>query len=101
LQLTIISSEEGRGTLAAHPRRFTYVPLSAINPAGTEEVIKNVEQEVEALKRSGKIPPGLADQYDIQLNTLRNPEVPDCQMILHAGYWPCKGVLARVLRAIQ
>jgi hypothetical protein len=97
----IAQSAEGRGTPSIHPTRFAYLPLSAINPERTAEIIKNVEQEVGALKMSGTLPPGRIDQYEIQLDNLRNPEVPDCQMILSPGYWPGKDISACVSRATQ
>jgi choline dehydrogenase-like flavoprotein len=81
------------------PRCFAYLPLSTVNPEGTAEVIKKVEQEVEALKQSGTLPPGQADLYDATLNTLRNPEVPDFQLCFYPGNWPGTGVLFWHLRA--
>lgn len=43
-------------------------------------MIKDVEEQVAALKLSGKLPLGLVEQYDIQLAALRNPEIRDCKM---------------------
>lgn len=43
--------------------------------------MKKIEDQVDALKKSNKLPPGLAEQYDIQLSTLRNPTIPDCELI--------------------
>ena len=64
---------------------YFYAPLSVINPEAAATVIEKVENEVEWLKKSGTLPPGLAEQYDIQMSRLRNPEIPDCQFILYPG----------------
>jgi hypothetical protein len=68
-----------------------YIPLSTASPEAAPEIIKKVELEVETLKRSGTLPPGLAEQLDLQLSNLRDPKIPDCQVVLFPGYWACKG----------
>jgi hypothetical protein len=65
---------------------FFYAPLSVTNPEAAATVVEKVENEVERLKKSGTLPPGLAEQYDIQLGSLRNPEIPDCEFILYPGF---------------
>jgi hypothetical protein len=78
-----------------HPTAWLYLPLFTLNPDGAEKVIKNVEQEVEVLKKSGTLPPGRAEQYDIQLSSLRNRKIADCQIVCFPGYRSKKGILAR------
>jgi hypothetical protein len=46
------------------------------------EMIKKLEDKVEELKNSGKLPPGLSEQYDLQLKRLRDPTVTDLEIIL-------------------
>lgn len=59
---------------------YSYFTLDFCSPKA-EEIIKKIEVKVRKLKESGTLPPGLAEQYDIQLSTLRNPAIPDCEII--------------------
>jgi len=78
---------EGKGTPSFSISSFAYVPLSFACPDSAPTVIKDIERKVEELKRSGTLPPGLAEQYDIQLRILRDPTLPDCQLIAYPGYF--------------
>lgn len=77
---------EGKGMPTVHPTTWLYLPLSTLNPEGAKDVIADVEKEVNALKQSVTFPPGRVEQYDIQLRGLRNPEIPDCQIICWPGH---------------
>jgi hypothetical protein len=48
---------------------------------------KAIEDKIETLKASGKLPPGLAEQYDIQLDAFRDPALPGYHMGVYPGYF--------------
>ncbi|KAF5329741.1 hypothetical protein D9619_009175 [Psilocybe cf. subviscida] len=66
----------------------TFVPLAIANPDEFEDIVLRAEQEVEALKDSGSLPLGLCEQYVIQLENLRNPSLPDHQVMTLPGSYP-------------
>jgi hypothetical protein len=66
----------------------TFIPLTVANPAESEEIISLAEQEVNALKMSGSLPPGLSEQYDIQIENFKNPSLPDHQVMVMPGSYP-------------
>lgn len=66
---------------------WSYFPLSFATLEGAPSIIKGVEEKVEELKRSGKLPPGTAEQYDLQIEALKNPKIPDCQTNFYPGYF--------------
>ncbi|KAF5329742.1 hypothetical protein D9619_009174 [Psilocybe cf. subviscida] len=66
----------------------TFIHLSIANPAESGDIILRAEQEVEALKKSGSPPAGLCEQYDIQLDNLKNPSLPDQQVMILYGSYP-------------
>lgn len=72
---------------------FAYMPLDFASPENASQVIQSVEEEVEELKRSGSLPPGLTEQYDIQLKNLRDPAIPDCELVVFPGYFAGNGML--------
>jgi len=76
---------EGKGMPTVHITSFAYLPLSFANPEAAPAVVQNIERKVEELKESGQLPPGVAEQYEIQLRKLRDPAVPDCEIIILPG----------------
>lgn len=70
---------------------FAYIPLAFSSPQVAPALIKSVEDEVDAMKKSGSLPPGLAEQYDIQLKNLRDPEIPDLEVVVFPGYFAGNG----------
>lgn len=67
------------------PSAFAYFPLTFALPESGAKLLKNTEENIQKLKESGNLPPGLAEQYELQLAALRNPAVPDCQLISGRG----------------
>jgi hypothetical protein len=55
------------------------------------EIIKSVDDKVQELKKSGKLPPGLIEQYDMQLKLLQDPVVPDFETVIFPGYYASSG----------
>jgi hypothetical protein len=62
-----------------------YFSLQFANPEAADEIISRLEGKIGELKKSGKLPPGLAEQYDIQLAILRDPNVPDIEILPTTG----------------
>ena len=52
-----------------------------MNPNGAPELIDGLSKLVEDQIKSGKLPPGLAEQYKIQLRTLKDPHIPDLELV--------------------
>ncbi|KAF8466292.1 GMC oxidoreductase [Gautieria morchelliformis] len=59
---------------------FSYFPLSAANPKEAPSLIAQAAKFIEEQKASGKLPAGLADQYDLQLAALRDDALPDLEI---------------------
>lgn len=45
---------------------------------------------MEEKKRSGTLPPGLAEQWDIQLRTLKDETLPDIESVVLPGWFSTK-----------
>ncbi|KZT66296.1 GMC oxidoreductase [Daedalea quercina L-15889] len=60
---------------------YSFLPIQTMNPNGAPEIIEGVSKLVEEQIKSGKLPPGLAEQYKIQLRTLKDAHVPDLEVI--------------------
>lgn len=71
------------------------MPLSFSSQENAPAIIKSVEDEVEALKRSGSLPPGLAEQYDIQLKNLRDEQIADCEVVAVPWFFAGNGMLSQ------
>ncbi|EPS94467.1 hypothetical protein FOMPIDRAFT_152880 [Fomitopsis schrenkii] len=60
---------------------YCFLPLQKMNPNGAPELIQDLTKLVEDQIESGKLPPGLAEQYKIQLRALQDPNVPDLELV--------------------
>jgi hypothetical protein len=58
-----------------------YIPLSAANPEGFSAFVAKVETAIKEQKASGQLPAGLAEQYDLQLEALKDDTVADIQIL--------------------
>jgi hypothetical protein len=74
-------SAEGKGIYRMGITSYTYIPLSFINPKKAPGLIEGVAQKINDAKRDGKLPPGLTEQLDVQLEILRNDTVPDVEIV--------------------
>jgi len=79
--LTFLYSAEGKGTYRMGITSFAYIPLSVTSPEEAPGLIEGVAKKIDDAKRDGKLPPGLAEQLDIQLEILRNDTVPDVEVV--------------------
>lgn len=58
---------------------------------GTGKLIENLEKDIKERIERGEIPPALAKQYEIQLDTLKNDSLPDMELIIFPGYFMPRG----------
>lgn len=69
---------------------FAYIPISAATSATeAQRLYQKAEAEVEKHKQAlgNKIPPGLAEQWDLQLKTLKDDSLPDLEFIAFPGFF--------------
>lgn len=69
-----------------------YLPLSVANPDEAPPIIEGIEAHVDHLKKSRRLPPGLAEQYDIQLRMLKDDSLPDTELLAYAGFMTFQSV---------
>ncbi|TFY63799.1 hypothetical protein EVJ58_g3033 [Rhodofomes roseus] len=60
---------------------FGYAPLQLASPNGASSIVEKMTAYVEEKKQSGTLPPGLAEQWDIQLRVLKDSTLPDIEVI--------------------
>lgn len=65
---------------------FAYFPLSTACPTQAPSIIEGVAKQVAEASDGGNLPPGLAEQYEIQLETLRNDTLPDLEVVAIPGH---------------
>ena len=66
---------------------FAYAPLQLASPDAAPDIIEEMAAYVEEKKRSGTLPAGLAEQWDIQLRVLKDPSLPDMEVIGYPGFF--------------
>ncbi|KAH9928307.1 GMC oxidoreductase [Fomitopsis serialis] len=65
---------------------FGYVPLQLASPNGAPSIVEKMTAYVEEKKQSGTLPPGLAEQWDIQLRVLKDATLPDMETLAFPGW---------------
>lgn len=63
---------------------FAFFPLTTANPSAAPSLIASLVEDLE--KRKEGAPPGLKEQWELQMETLRNDGVPELEMIMVPGY---------------
>lgn len=66
---------------------FAYAPLQVASPDAALGIIGKMTAYVEEKKQSGTLPPGLAEQWDIQLRVLKDSTLPDTEVIGYPGFF--------------
>ena len=64
----------------------TYVPLTAVSAAYASHFYRDAKAYVERAKKAGSLPPGRAEQYDLQLATLKDESIPDLEICHVPGF---------------
>jgi len=78
-----MNSSQGKGIMRTGITSFAYFPISLANPKNLSSIYATAEEEVKAMKAKGI--PGLSEQLDIQIEALRDPQSPDCELIAFPG----------------
>ncbi|KAJ7615326.1 GMC oxidoreductase [Roridomyces roridus] len=71
---------QGLGAHRAGITSLAYLPLSAATP-DAPALIERVAAGIEAQVEAGGMPPGLREQYELQIARLRDDSLPDLQLI--------------------
>lgn len=69
---------------------FSYFPLQLGSPNATDAIVNEVTKYINDKKKSEKLPPGLAEQYDIQLRILKDKTLPEMELIAVPTYMTFK-----------
>ena len=64
----------------------SYVSVPTVSPESAESFYKMAEAYVAQAKEDGSLPPGRAEQYDIQLATLKYECIPDLELVNFTGF---------------
>jgi len=74
---------ENRGLYCSGIHSFAWLPLSTVSPDRFPSLIHAAEAKVAKLAEEGHFitRPGLQEQYTIQLETLKNDSLPDCEIV--------------------
>ncbi|TDL20968.1 GMC oxidoreductase [Rickenella mellea] len=70
-----------KGLLTMSAAGLTFAPLQIIAPERFDELTE-LAQNI-----ASKAPPELKEQYDIQVNRLRDKSLPNCEIGLFPGFW--------------
>jgi hypothetical protein len=61
-----------------------YLPLSVAHPTEITSLVSIAKRTIREKKVSGNVSAGLAEQYEHQLEALKDENVPDLQFIAHS-----------------
>ena len=59
---------------------FRVFPIFVANPGEASSLVAKAVLLIEEQKNSGKLPRGLAEQYDIQIERLKDESLPDIKI---------------------
>jgi len=66
---------------------FAFPSLSTANPEEFPVLCAKLAGDIEKRKTSGNLPPGLAEQLDLQLAALKNETIPDLEFVGFPGLY--------------
>lgn len=69
---------------------FAFFPFHLIDNDEAVDIIDRLENEVDAEEKQGLLSPGRLEQLRLQISTLRDENIPDCEVILWPGAFPGK-----------
>ena len=78
------ASASGKGLCRTGITSFAYFSLETASPSDAPAMIKSLEAEIDM--RKANAPPGLKEQWDLQLEILRNNKLPDLEIVVVPGY---------------
>jgi len=74
----------GKGMCRTGITSFAYFSLETASPSEAPSMIKSLEAEIDM--RKANAPPGLKEQWDLQLEILRNEKLPDLEIVVVPAY---------------
>lgn len=91
--LTQFESAQGKGLHRLGLGCFTFVPLTTITsvPEDAHALIAQQRQRIESKIESGTLPPGLKEQYELQLQEFESGKGGDCELVSFPGTFGGKG----------
>lgn len=94
-----MNSAERKGLHRAALSGFTWVPLASVTetPEKARDIISRLRERVEQKAQSGLLPPGLKEQYDLQLEELETRGFGDCEIVLFPKYFGILGGMYALL----
>jgi hypothetical protein len=92
-------SSLGKGIMRLGITSFAYPSLSTANPKDFLSIYTKLAKSIEERKKSGNLPPGLAEQLDMQLAAVKNAAIPDLELVAFPGFFTtsCKHQISFVL----
>ena len=63
-----------------------YIPFSSVNPEAHSKMVSELSAYIDEQKSHGNLPPGLAEQYEIQLRHLRDGTIADMEFLAFPGW---------------
>lgn len=75
-----ITSAEGEGPLRKGLSSFAFFGLNDIKTTDASTVVAKIEKDIDNFRNTPGINPGLQEQIDIQLDTLRSKGSPDIEI---------------------
>jgi len=78
---------QGKGLYRLGSGCFTFVPLTSITstPEEAHALIARQRRKIDNKIKSGKLPPGLKEQYELQLAGFESGKGGDCELIVFPG----------------
>ncbi|EPS97882.1 hypothetical protein FOMPIDRAFT_142301 [Fomitopsis schrenkii] len=71
---------------------LAYLPLQTISPDKAQQIVDSAENGVREQMQRGKLPVGLAQQYETQLRLLKDPAEPDLELAAVIGHMSPRSV---------
>lgn len=86
-------SAQGKGLYRLGSGCFTFVPLASITSTSDEAIalIARQRRKIEDKIKSGTLPPGLKEQYELQLAGFESGKGGDCELIVFPGSYRGRG----------
>lgn len=103
IYLSYSDSAERKGLYGASLSGLTWVPLASLTetPEKAREIIDSLRERIEGKSQAGLLPPGLKEQYDLQLEELETRGYGDCEILFYPRYFGIGGMSAVNTRALR
>ncbi|KAG6852730.1 hypothetical protein C0991_009486 [Blastosporella zonata] len=83
---------EGKGLMRTCITCFNYFPLSSVRNPSAAKTADSIAKDIEEYKKQSDIPPGLSEQLNLQLESLRNDSIPEMEIAAFPGVFSTQEV---------